>query len=531
LAGRSEERIPPGGPAAPVKDDAGAVEAVLDAVLDASPAGIVVLDATGRIKTWNEGARRTFGWTDEEVLARSLAEVLGPGAAGARVLGGDPEEARSLPFEASHKDGHTVNLLASWVTLRGAGGALTGVVLVLQEVTGSREIEQRFLDAQRLEVVDRIAGAIAHDLKNVLSAIKGFAIVAAEGLPGDDQARGDMDQILKAAERGAALAQKLLAFSRNPVVQPAVLDLNVVLQSVDKTVRRLLGNRLEIAIRHGADVGCIKADASQVEQVVVNLVLNARDAMPSGGRLMIETANLEVGDAEAGATGLPPGRYARLLVIDNGRGMPPETRARMFEPFFTTKEPERALGLGLAATRNIVRQLGGNISASSEPGKGTTITVDLPVTSELTPGAGGPRAARREGAEGGGGETILVVEDDDLVRMLTVKVLRRRGYTVIEASSPLEAIDLVAAREESREAPIDLLLSDVGLPHVGGPELARQLTAARPHLKVLFMSGYGRGALAERGLTAGHGVLEKPFSPDALLARIRAVLGAPAAAP
>lgn len=493
---------------------------MLEALLEVAPFAIVIADPRGRISRWSTAAERVFGWTGAEVDGQPLAAVVGVDA---EVL---LEQARegggitSRSIEGKRKDKATVHLNATCTVSRDEEGTPTRMVATFQDAPSSRAVERRFVDAQRLEVVDRIAGTIAHDLKNVLSAIKGFAIVAGEGLAGNEQARSDLEQILKASERGAALAQKLLAFSRNPVAQPSGVDLNQLLLAIDKTLRRLISPGLELVVRQAPDLGLVKADAAQIEQVIVNLVLNAQDAMPAGGRLTIETLSVDVKADEKAPPGQPPGRYARLVVADTGSGMPPETLARMFEPFFTTKGPERALGLGLSATRAIVRQMGGHIAAHSERGHGTTFTVDLP-SGDQAPPREVPAAPRRVATGGAGsGETILVVEDDDLVRMLTVKVLRRRGYDVLEAPRGADA----AQRAAAHRGPIHLLLSDVGLPNVTGPDLARQILSTRPEMKVLFMSGYGRSALAERGLAPGPSVLEKPFSPDALLERIRTVL-------
>jgi PAS domain S-box-containing protein len=499
---------------------------VLAAVLQAAPSAVVVLDGEGRIQLWSAAAERVFGWTATEVAARPLSVVLGAEAAALIEGARGSERASFQSLAAAHKQGALLRVTVSCVATRGPGGP-AGVVAVFHDPgAAARDIDQRFVEAQRLEVVDRVAGAIAHDLRNVFAAIKGFAIVAGEGFAAGHQVRSDMEQILKAVERGGALTQKLLAFSRNPGLEPRVVDLNQVLQALDATIRRLVGARLELVVRQTPGLGLVKADAAQLEQVIVNLVLNARDSMPTGGRLVLETSNADLDRRAAEAEGVPPGRYARLTVTDNGRGLAPGTRARLpgLEPAPAARD-DRGPGLGLPATWSIVRQMGGQIVARTEPGKGTTFTIDLPVAQEQRADRGlaapdrpqgGPRV--REEPEA----TILIVEDDDLVRTLTIRVLRRRGYRVLEASNPAEA----AQRAAEEAGPIHLLLSDVGLPQKSGPELARTLAGDRPEMKVLFMSGYGRTALAERGVVPGPGLLEKPFSPEALLDRIRTVLDA-----
>jgi PAS domain S-box-containing protein len=502
------------------------------ALVEASPVAIVGHDLEGRVELWSTAAEALFGWTAAEALAgpvpplsaEQLADACEHARAGRSVAG--------VRLRCRRKDGQPIEVSLSSAPVRGgASRAPAGAVVMFQDVTAAHDIEQRFLEAQRLDLVDRIAGAIAHDLRNVLAAIKGFAVVAGEGMPPQDPGRADMDQILKAAERGAALAHKLLAFTRNTVVQPSVLDLNAVVDGMEKTLRRLVGMDIELVLRLAPDLVPVRADAAQIEQVIVNLVLNARDAMPGGGRLVVETTNMDLGELEAHARGIAAGRYARVTVADTGGGMPPETRARIFEPFFTTKASEGAQGLGLPATLAVVKKLGGYVGARSQPGLGTTFTIDLPETTEPLPvtsaaahaGALPPGAAVAAAAavvKARAGATILVVEDDDLVRMLTVKVLRRHGYLVLDASNATDAL----ARAAAHPGAIQLLLSDVGLPQTSGPELAAQLAPRRPETKVLYMSGYGRSALMERGLEPGFGVLEKPFTPDALLDRIRAIL-------
>jgi len=470
-------------------------------VLQAVPAAIVVLDGQDRVQLWSAAAERLFGWSATEVAARPLGLVLGSEAAGLVSGARASDRATVASLAVAPRQGPALRLTMSCVATRGPQGTRAGVVAVFQETAaGVRDVDQRFVDqrfaeAQRLEVVDRIAGAIAHDLKNVFSAIKGFAIVASEGLAADHHARGDAEQILKAVERGAALTHKLLAFSRNPVLEPSLLDLNQILRGLDKTIRRLLAPGRELVVREVRGLGLVRADAAQVEQVIVNLMLNARDATAPGSRLVVETASVELDGPSAEAAGLPAGRYARVVVF--------------------AEADERALARGLPATFHIVRQMGGQVAVRREPGRGTAFVFDLPVTDERPADPAAARAA--EDAEA----TILIVEDDELVRTLTMKLLRRRGYRVLEARGPVEA----AARATEERGPIDLLLSDVGLPQASGPELARKLAADRPGMKVLFMSGYGRAALIERGLLPGPGVLEKPFSPEALLDRIRAVLG------
>jgi PAS domain S-box-containing protein len=511
-AARDASRPPP-------PPDAGAI---LDAVLAATPHAIVTLDPVGRVGLWSAAAERLFRWKAAEVSGRSLAEVLGVEAQALVDATRAIDRATSRGLRTVDKEGAALHLTVSWARVRGARGAPAGMVAVFGEPAANRDVERPFLEAQRLEVVERLAGSVAHDLKSVLSAIKGFAIVAREGLADNHQARSDTDEILKAAVRGTALAQRLQGLTRRSVAPPPALDVNRVVQGFEKVIRRLAGPRVELSVRWARGPALVRADASQIEQVLVGLALHARDAMPAGGRMMVETRAARLEHAAAKAAGLPAGRYLRITVADSGAGREPEPLTRLFEPL-GADEPERAVGLGLPAARQLVSHMGGHLGVSSAPGKGTTFTVDLPLTDETATAEAGrievPALSPPSPGEGGGA-TILVVEDDDLVRLLTVKVLRRRGYRVIEASGAAEA----AERAAEQPGPIHLLLSDVGLPYTSGPELARGLAASRPDMKVLFMSGYGRGSLAERGLVPGPGVIEKPFTPEALLEHIRRLL-------
>ena len=349
-------------------------------------------------------------------------------------------------------------------------GRITGAVVSFWDITEHVEMERQFLQAQKMEAVGRLAGGIAHDFNNMLAVILGYAELMMQKLDPQGPLHRNADAVHKAAERAAALTLQLLAFSRKQIVQPEVININTVIKEIEKMLARLLGEDIEQIVFLGSDVGNIRADRSQIQQIIMNLAVNARDAMPSGGKLVIETDNvlLDPGDL-ARHPDVLPGSYVMLRVSDNGVGMDEATQACIFEPFFTTKEPGKGTGLGLSTVYGIVRQSGGHVTVHSEPGQGTTFTVYLPRVSEL------PTAVEKEGAgseTGKGSETILLVEDDEMLRKFLCESLRMSGYRVIEARNGREAM---ASRELER-GPLHLLLTDVVMPLMGGPELARRLS-------------------------------------------------------
>jgi signal transduction histidine kinase len=379
--------------------------------------------------------------------------------------------------------------------------------------------EEQLAHAQKMEAVGRLAGGIAHDFNNLLSVIIGYAQFAQENLQPDSQLASDIEEIRQAGERAAGLTRQLLAFSRKQVLQPAVLNINEAVERMDKMLRRLLGEDVQFRTRLADNLDKVRADPGQLEQVIVNLAINARDAMPDGGKLTIETGNASldkhyVEEHPEARTG----PHVFIALSDTGFGMDAATREKIFEPFFTTKEMGRGTGLGLSTVYGIIKQSGGNIWVYSEPGRGTTFKVYLPrVESEVD--AGEP--ALPEFVKGGS-ETILVLEDEPGVRRLAVQVLEKAGYTVRAAENGDRAIELFGT-----DSDVALLLTDVVLPGTGGPALAKQLQAINPRLKVLFMSGYTDNAIVHHGvLDAGVNFIEKPIRPDALLKKVRNILDA-----
>jgi nitrogen-specific signal transduction histidine kinase len=383
--------------------------------------------------------------------------------------------------------------------------------------------EEQLRHAQKMEAIGRLAGGIAHDFNNVLSVVLSYCDLMLGDTRPQSRFHGDLLEVRRAGERGAKLTKQLLAFSRQQVLQPRVLDLSDVVEGMRGMLRRLVGEDIELELRCAPGLCPVRVDPTQIEQVLMNLVVNARDAMPRGGKLTIETENVEL-DAEFASThlGVTPGPHVMLAVTDTGEGIDKETQARIFEPFFTTKEKGKGTGLGLSTAFGIVKQSNGTIWVYSEPGKGATFKVYLPSTREI-PALVPPSTASFELR---GTETVLLVEDEDQVRALAANILRRYGYRVIEARMGREAI----ARAMDEPGPVDLLLTDVVMPEIGGPLLAEKLVALRPSLRVLFMSGYTDDAVVRHGmLDAGAAFLQKPFVPEVLARRVRAVLdGAPA---
>jgi signal transduction histidine kinase/ActR/RegA family two-component response regulator len=406
---------------------------------------------------------------------------------------------------------------------------VAGLVVNARDVTDRRnteralrESEERLFHAQKMDAIGRLAGGVAHDFNNLLTAIRGHAELLLADLPEGDAIRDDIHEIEDAARRATGLTRQLLAFSRKQVLQPRALDLNAVVQDMERMVGRLIGEHITLVASLSPELASIRADRSQIEQVVLNLAVNARDAMPAGGRLLIETAVIDTPDGSPHPE-VRAGRWVMLRVSDTGVGMDAATSAQAFEPFFTTKPPGQGTGLGLSTVYGVVRQSGGHVWAESmtaDAGRetGTCMTVLLPAV-ELAPEVAEPRpvAVRAPGGE----ETVALVEDEKSVRELAQRILTRGGYRVIAAEDGQSGLKLIAGFRE----PIHLLLTDVVMPGMGGRELVERVCEMRPGIRVLYMSGYAEDAVVRDGaLAPGSGFLEKPFSPDMLLARVRELL-------
>jgi two-component system cell cycle sensor histidine kinase/response regulator CckA len=425
-----------------------------------------------------------------------------------------------------HRSGSWLHVTAFVKALTGRDARVERVVGVVLDESPRRMLEERLRQSQKMEAIGQLAGGVAHDFNNLLTAISGFAQFAVRRLGDDHPARPDIDHVVRAAKRAERLTGQLLAFSRRKEVQPRAVDLNTAVSELEPMLRTLIGEDVEIRLCLADDLWPATIDPTAVDQVVVNLAVNARDAMPDGGCITIETSNATLDESYGLNHGarVPPGEYTLLVVSDTGIGMPPEILERIFEPFFTTKATGKGTGLGLSTCYGIVKQAGGYLWAYSEPGLGTTFKVYLPRADRPAVQPAPPLELRTIS----GTETVLVAEDDAQVRELVVQTLRGQGYRVLEAASGEDAMTIAAHRGDE----IDLLLSDVIMTDCSGPRIAEQLVIAWPRMRVLFMSGYTANVMAERGLlTASAKILRKPFMPADLLREVRQVLGEPSTEP
>ena len=405
------------------------------------------------------------------------------------------------------------------VPVRDESGRLTRLDGTARDITEARELQQQFHQAQKMESVGRLAGGVAHDFNNLLTIIFGEVDFAAAALPTEDELRPSLDEIRKAAERAALLTRRLLAFSRQRIVEPVVFNINDVVTDLESMLHRLIGADVEITTHPGRNLDRVKMDRGELEQVLVNLVVNARDAMPSGGRITIETSNVSIdGDYASVHADVRPGEYVLLCVTDTGSGIPEEIRDKIFDPFFTTKEDGRGTGLGLSTCHGIVKQAGGHIGLYSEMGIGTTMKIYLPAIAEAETVAVAPAAAPTTGTE-----RILLVEDDESLRTLTGRMLTAQGYEVLKAASGSEALRVL----EQNGTSVDLLVTDIVLPEMGGRAVADRVKQVHPDIKVLYISGYpGDVALTHREPVDGAIFLQKPFTQKSLGAKVREVLDA-----
>jgi PAS domain S-box-containing protein len=496
-------------------------------VFDGAGIGIALVGADGRPIGSNRALQTMLGFSGEELRRMAFTEFAHPDDVAvdtrlAEELFEGKRDQYRVEKRYCRKDGEVVwgHLTASLV--RDAAGRPQFAVGMVENITERKQLEEQFRQAQKMEAVGRLAGGVAHDFNNLLTAIRGYSELLLTAPGADDGMRRDIGEIRKAAERATSLTRQLLAFSRRQVLEPQVLNFNTVVADVGKMLRRLIGEDVELATALDPAVGRVKADPGQLEQVLVNLAVNARDAMPQGGKLTIETANVELDQVYARRhVPAPPGSYVLLTVSDTGCGMDAETQARVFEPFFTTKEVGKGTGLGLSMAYGIVKQSGGYIWVYSEPGLGSTFKIYLPRVEEAaeTAASSAPRAA-----PSGGSETILLVEDDEGVRTFARQILERAGYTLLEARDGNEALVI----GERHAGPIALMLTDVVMPGKRGREVAQCLAAIRPDTRVLYMSGYTDNAIGNHGiLDPGTAFLSKPFTADALMHKVREVLDAP----
>jgi two-component system cell cycle sensor histidine kinase/response regulator CckA len=437
------------------------------------------------------------------------------------------EYSLELAHESKHYEARLLPLLESQILIivRDITKGKQSEEALRQSEEQLRQSEEKFRQSQKMEAVGRLAGGVAHDFNNLLTVIIGYCeLLVAQVKPGDSLRR-NAEEIQKAAERAAALTHQLLAFSRKQVLQPKVLDLNDVVAGMEKMTRRLIGEDIELRTVFDKPLGRITADPGQIEQVILNLVVNARDAMPRGGRILVETRNITLNPkGQSKDHELEPGEYVMLAITDSGVGMTDAVKAHLFEPFFTTKGPGKGTGLGLATCYGIIKQSGGDIRVYSEPDHGTTFKIYFPridhsAATKTSPVENTPPCR--------GTETLLLVEDEVSVRRLTASILRNCGYVVHEASDGLEGLQLISSDQSPK---FDLIISDIIMPRMGGKELIENIRLRLPEMKVLFISGYTDDALADQGaLGPGIAFQEKPFSPRQLAKRVRAVLDEPSA--
>lgn len=508
----------------------GKTEALLQGIVERAPALIYVKDLDGRYLLVNRHMAEVLGVDASSVLGKTVFDVYAPeqaqtlAAFDQRMLAAG--EALEGEEELLRADGvHTYITIKAPLTdasgrIYASCGISTDITARKRAEAALRRSEEQLRQAQKMEAIGNLAGGIAHDFNNLLLVILGYSSLLLESMEPSDARRAEVVEIERAAMRAAALTQQLLAFGRKQLLKPKIIKLSDVVTGVETMLRRLIGEHIELTVRTSSELGCVGADPSQMEQIIINLAVNARDAMPRGGKLIIETTNVNLDQAQAAQVGVVSGPYVMLTVTDHGVGMDHATQARIFEPFFTTKEMGKGTGLGLATVFGIVQQSGGSICVDSELGKGTTFRVYLPrtdVTEEGKRESSYPDLAALRGSE-----TILLVEDEEQVRALVRTLLQRFGYHVIEAQSGGDAL-LVSERHAGS---IDLLLTDVIMPHINGPQLAQRLS--RRVMKVLYMSGYTEDSIIRQGvIDSGVALLQKPVTPESLARKVREVLDSP----
>jgi PAS domain S-box-containing protein len=497
-------------------------KSLMNAVIGGTNDSIFVKDTAGRYLLANKEVTRVFNKPLEEIIGQDDTHFF-PIEEASLLIAGDREIMNMAGPVTREEHVTTVDgqrtYMATKGPIRDGQGKVIGLFGISRDITDQKKMEDQLRQSQKIETVGRLAGGIAHDFNNLLTVINGYSELLLHKVKDKSPLSGELEEIKLAGERAAALTRQLLAFSRRQVLQPKVLDLNEVISHMDMMLRRLIGEDVEFRTVSREDLWKVKADPGQIEQVVMNLVVNARDAMPGGGRLTIETSNVFL-DEEYSHVHPPvqPGSYVMLSVSDTGVGMDEKTASQVFEPFFTTKELGKGTGLGLSTVYGIVKQSGGFIWVYSEPGKGSTFKVYLPCTADrgvLPDKEGSPVEDLR------GEKSVLVVEDEESIRRLATEILGRYGYAVFSAGDGEEALRIAT----SHEGEIDLLLTDVIMPGMGGPELFERIRQLRPGIKVLYVSGYTNDAIVHQGvLDPGIAFLQKPYSPTSLVRKVKDVL-------
>jgi two-component system, cell cycle sensor histidine kinase and response regulator CckA len=500
-------------------------EQMVEALLASASQAIISVDKSGRIVLVNARTQELFGYPAQELMGAQI-EILLPDASKV-----SHEKQRSAYFQNPHvrpmgigmelagrrKNGSEFPVEVSLSFVRTEEGMFA--IAFVSDISQRKNLEEQLMHAQKMEAVGRLAGGVAHDFNNMLTVIAGYNQMMLDHLSPLDPVRGYAEEVLKAADRAAALTNQLLAFSRRQVVQARVFNVNATLVNTEKMLRRLIGEDVDLSLKLSPEVGNIKADPGHIEQVIFNLATNARDAMPGGGHLTIETASVYLDDTYTKThLGVEPGRYVMIAVTDTGEGMDLDTKRQIFEPFFTTKEKGKGTGLGLATVYGIVKQAGGDIWVYSEKGRGTTFKLYFPSVTQPALESSDANGSRPIA----GNETILVVEDEQGVRELTAKMLKRMGYSVLTAAGGPEALELV--RRHAGE--IAMLLTDVIMPNMNGMQLAEELRRLRPEIKVVYVSGYTENTIGHHGSTDdGAAFIAKPFNREELGRKVRSVLG------
>ncbi len=490
-------------------------------IVDSSQDAIIAKNLDGIITQWNQGAEQMYGYTAMEMIGQNIS-VLSPPDRPDEI----PEILRKIRqgekvnyFESIRitKDGRRLNVSISVSPIYDQEGNVVGASAIGRNITSQKKVEEQLRQSQKMEAVGRLAGGVAHDFNNLLGIVTACTELLRSRV--DDAAQEYIDNIREAANRGAALTRQLLAFSRRQPLQPQMIDLNAKLRDLSKLLKPLMGDDVEIFLPSKASTAVVEADPGQLDQIVLNLAVNARDAMPHGGKFIIDTGVFDIDETFSVEHSMSPGRYVMLAISDNGIGMDESTRVRIFEPFFTTKELGKGSGLGLATVYGIVKQSGGHIWVYSEPGQGTTFKIYLPSAEDKIGRdvEDQPESLPRKRA----GVTILLAEDDGMMRKLTRKILEEHGYKVLDATNGEAALEVISRHP----SPIDLTLTDVAMKGMNGPDLVLRLMDSHPEMKVIYMSGYTGDLIAHQGLQTGIPLLEKPFTRAALLKTVDDALG------
>jgi signal transduction histidine kinase/CheY-like chemotaxis protein len=489
------------------------------AIFQAFPDIFFRIDSQGIILDCQSASKEDTFFSGEQWVDKRIQDVPDLKAA-AQFAGAIEETKRSNKIKSFEYElviaGKTNYYEARFVPLQE-----TQIIVIIRNINAKKELENRLLQSQKMEAMGRLAGGIAHDFNNLLTVINGYAQLHIAHLPKNDPLKADLEEIQSAGVRAASLTGQLLAFSRRQVIQASILNLNALILDLDKMLRRIVGENIEMITLPFPELWKVKADSTLIGQAILNLVVNARDAMPSKGKLIIETKNILLSEEYTKQyPDVAPGDYVMIAISDTGHGMTPEVKAHLFEPFFTTKPKGKGTGLGLATSYGIIQQLKGHIGVYSEVGKGTTFKIYIPRCQEASGAVPSQIVSDRSF---GGTETILIVEDEPLVRQLAFRILTQKGYTVFETANGDEAMNFI--KPESDKKKIDLLLTDVIMPQIGGKELSEAVKSFYPGIKILFMSGYTDEMITHRGiLERGVNFIAKPFLPEILIRKVREVL-------